>query len=79
MAIKNEKNKNCTKVHGPQGKKKHTILKKLLQFRVFFCFPQYCDVTSLANHPQEELAKFGYRTERTVFYWPCLPRQGYCV
>jgi hypothetical protein len=38
MAIKNEKNKNCTKVHGPQEKKKNTILKKLLQFKVFL-FP----------------------------------------
>jgi hypothetical protein len=27
MAMENEKNKNCTKVHGPQEKKKQNFLK----------------------------------------------------
>jgi len=27
---------------------------------------QFCDVVTLANHPQEELAKFDYKSERKV-------------
>jgi len=58
-------------------KKKHNISKKLLQFRV--PPPPILRCNLIGNHPQDALAKYGYRTERTVFYWPCLPRQGYCV
>jgi hypothetical protein len=28
---------------------------------------KFCDVATLANHPQEELAKFGYTLESKVF------------
>jgi hypothetical protein len=31
---------------------------------VSFFFPQISGVATLANHPQGELAKFGYRSER---------------
>jgi hypothetical protein len=27
---------------------------------------QFCDVVTLANHPQEELAKFDYKSERKI-------------
>jgi len=48
MAMENEKNKNCTKVHGPQEKKTQYFL-KITSIQVFFPPPhQYCDVTSLA-------------------------------
>jgi hypothetical protein len=39
MAMENEKNKNCTKVNGPQEKKNthtHTILKKITSIQGFF-------------------------------------------
>jgi hypothetical protein len=38
MAMENEKNKNCTKVHGPQEEKKHNI-KKITSIQGFFLFP----------------------------------------
>jgi hypothetical protein len=30
----------------------------------FFFFFQFCDASHIGDHPQEELAKFGYRSER---------------
>jgi len=35
-------------------------------FPFFFVFPQMCEVGGCNNHPQEDLAKFGYRLERKV-------------
>ncbi len=36
-------------------------------FSFLFCLFQFCDVATLAIiHPQEELAKFGYRSKRKV-------------
>jgi hypothetical protein len=39
MAMENEKNKNCTKVHGPQEKKKKHNIKKITSIQGFFLFP----------------------------------------
>ncbi len=40
-------------------------------------FLQFCDIITRVNHPQEELAKFGYRSQRKVensnnpaIFWP---------
>ncbi len=45
-----------------------------------FCFLQFCDVAKLANHPQEELPKFGYRSGRNVEIWSCWSKSdcGFC-
>jgi hypothetical protein len=49
------------------SKNAHLLLNYGEYFMQGFFFPfQFCDVATLANCPQEELAKFGYRSERKV-------------
>jgi hypothetical protein len=35
-------------------------------FLFFFIFPQMCEVGGCDDHPQEDLAKFGYKLERKI-------------
>jgi hypothetical protein len=48
------------------------------------CFFQFCDVATLEIRPQEESAKFGYRSESKVenFKYPAIfwwPAETYCL
>jgi hypothetical protein len=48
------------------------------------CFFQFCDVATLEIRPQEESAKFGYRSESNIenFKYPAIfwwPAETYCL
>jgi len=61
-----------SKPHGPiimldQSENSGSCFSPIIEGGLFFFFFQFCDVATAAlchHHPQEELAKFGYRSAR---------------